>query len=65
MSQASRNHRGTDASLRSKSEADARVLDERADDALGRELWTIHADERAYKHGGKGTRLVRTQRAVA
>ena len=65
MSQTPGDHRSTSAFLRSKSEADARVLDERADDALGRELWTIHADERAYKHGGIGAWLVRAQRAVA
>lgn len=48
-----------------KAEADTRVLDERADDALGWEPRTIDADKRANKQGGRGARLVGTQRGVA
>ena len=65
MSQTSGNFRSTDASLRSKVEADVRASDERGDQTLGRELWTIHAVKRANKQSGNGARLVRTQRAVA
>ena len=65
MSQTSGNFRSTDASLRSKVEADARPLDKRAVDAFGRETRTIDADKRANKQSGNGARLVRTQRAVA
>ena len=65
MSQTSGNHKSTDGSLRSKAEADATALDERADGTLGRELWTIHAVKKANKQSGNGARLVRTQRAVA
>ena len=65
MSQASGNHTSAYAFLRSKSEVDARASDERGDQTLGRELWTIHAVKRANKQSGNGARLVRTQRAVA
>ena len=65
MSQASRNHRVIYAFLRSKSEADARALDEGGHHALERELWMIHAGKRANKQSGKGAWLVRAQRAVA
>ena len=65
MSQASRNHRGTSAFLRSKSEADARALDERAEHTLGWEPQTIDADKSANNQSGKGAWLVRMQRAVA
>ena len=65
MSQASRNHRGTYAFLRSKSEADARALDERAEHALGWEPQTIDACKRANKQGGKGAWLAEMQRAVS
>ena len=64
MSQASRNHRGTHVFLRSKSEADARALDERVDDSLRWEPRTIDAGKRANTHGGKRASLVRMQRAV-
>lgn len=48
-----------------KAEAYARALDERADEALGWESRTIDADKRANKQGGRGARLVGTQRGVA
>ena len=65
MSQTSRNHRSTSAFLRSKSEAHARPLDERAVDSLEWELWTIDVGDRVNKQGGKGAWLVRAQRAAA
>ena len=65
MSRASRNHRGIYAFLRSKSEADARALDERVDDALRWAPRTIDAGKRANTHSGKRASLVRMQRAVA
>ena len=64
MSQASGYFRSTDASLRSKSEVDARASDERADDVLEWEPRTIDAGKRANKQGGRGAWLVRMQRAA-
>ena len=65
MSQTSRNHRSTSAFLRSKSEAHARPLDERAVDPLEWELWKIDVDHRVHKQGGECARFVRAQRVVA
>ena len=48
-----------------KAEADARAMDERADHAFGWEPHTIDADKRANEQGGRGARLVGTQRDVA
>ena len=65
MSQAPGDHTSLDSLSCLKDEADVRASDERGDQTLGRELWTIHAVKRANKQSGNGTRLVRTQRAAA
>ena len=65
MSQAPGDHTSPNSLSCLKDEADARALDERVDETLGRELWTIHAVKKANKQSGNGARLVRTQRAVA
>ena len=53
MSQTSGNHKSTDVCIRSKAEANARALNERADQTLGREPWTIHASDSANKQSGE------------
>ena len=65
MSQASGNHKSTNLLSCLKAEVNARALDERVDQTLGREPWTINVGERVNKQGGEYARFVRAQRAVA
>ena len=65
MSQASGNHKSTNLLSCLKAEVNARALDERVDQTLGREPWTIDLDDRVNKQGGECARFVRAQRAVA
>ena len=64
MSQASGNHKSTNLLSCLKAEVNARALDERVDQRLGREPWTIDVDDRVNKHGGKRASLVGVLRAV-